>query len=224
MCSSSSSSSRYTIQSVFVVLYPVRLVCSLAFGTCCRNEIHLRPFCSVVKFCACEVPLPWVKLGIRGLLLSIIMFCFCFVGGGKLGEVLCCLRLAFGDVRLHLNCCIFNYVYVFKCGFMYKFEQFILKSSCSVYAVICILVFCGNNALKSSLKLQMAASACIFGVWYFGILVFAFAFGFCFLAFFPSLCLCVCLIYSLCIADINTQSILLCIKFTLLCLMLIVIG
>lgn len=64
---------------------------------------------------------------------------------------------------------------------MYKFEQFILKSSCSVYAVICILVFCGNNALKSSLKLQMAASACIFGVWYIlvsAFLLFAFAFAF----------------------------------------------
>lgn len=88
MCSSSSSSCRYTIQSVFVVLYPVRLVCSLAFGTCFRNEIHLRPFSSVVKFCACEVPLPWVQLGIRGLLLSIIMFCFCIEGEGHWGSTM----------------------------------------------------------------------------------------------------------------------------------------
>lgn len=100
---------------------------------------------------------------------------------------------------------------------MYKFEQFILKSSCSVYAVICILVFCGNNALKSSLKLQMAASACIFGICYFG---FSFAFGFGFASAFALLLYSFVLLPFSCIAA-NTLSIVfvLRIKFTLLCLL-----
>lgn len=100
---------------------------------------------------------------------------------------------------------------------MYKFEQFILKSSCSVYAVICILVFCGNNALKSSLKLQMAASACIFGICYFG---FSFAFGFGFASAFALLLYSFVLLSFSCIAA-NTLSIVfvLRIKFTLLCLL-----
>lgn len=99
---------------------------------------------------------------------------------------------------------------------MYKFEQFILKSSCSVYAVICILVFCGNNALKSSLKVQMTASACIFGFWYFG---FSFGFSFWFAFAFALLLFSFVLLSLLCIAG-NTLSIfVLCIKFTLLCLL-----
>lgn len=97
--------SRYTIHSVSVFVSCLLGVFA-SFGTCCRNEIHLRPF-SVLRSSVQEVPLPLVKLGIClvvswiALSIKYILFLLLLFGG-----VLCCLSLAFRGVRLRLNCCI----------------------------------------------------------------------------------------------------------------------